>query len=266
MSNKQRKKMAHDFDGKKYQKASSHQKEWGNRLISELNLKGDEKILDLGCGDGVLTQILSTLVPNGFVVGVDASRGMIEVAKEKESKNLKFLLMDIDDLRLEDKYDLIFSNAALHWIKNHQKLYEKLSVILNENGTIRFNFAADGNCSYFFNIINQTIQKEEYRDYFKDFVWPWFMPTLDQYKKILDNFSFSNVKIWEENADRYFPNKEALIGWIEQPSIVPFLEYLPIDKKKPFTNEVIEKMVKATIQDDGRYFETFRRINVLVTK
>jgi len=174
--------------------------------------------------------------------------------------------MDIDDLRLEDKYDLIFSNAALHWIKNHQKLYEKLSVILNENGTIRFNFAADGNCSYFFNIINQTIQKEEYRDYFKDFVWPWFMPTLDQYKKILDNFSFSNVKIWEENADRYFPNKEALIGWIEQPSIVPFLEYLPIDKKEPFTNEVIEKMVKATIQDDGRYFETFRRINVLVTK
>jgi len=258
--------MAHEFDGKKYQKASAHQKEWGNKLISELNLKGDEKILDLGCGDGVLTQILSTLVPNGFVIGIDASKGMIEVAKEKESNNLKFLLMDIDNLDIDDKFDIIFSNAALHWVKNHQKLYEKLSLILNENGTIRFNFAADGNCSYFFNIVKQTIQKKEYQEYFKDFIWPWFMPTLDEYKKITDNFSFSDVKIWGENADRFFPDKEALIGWIEQPSIVPFLEYLPDDKKKLFTNEVIEKMLKITIQKDGRYFETFRRINILIKK
>lgn len=258
--------MAHEFDGKKYQKASTHQKEWGNKLISELNLKGDEKILDLGCGDGVLTQILSNLVPKGYVVGVDASKGMIEVAKQKESDNLKFLLMDINDLDIDEKFDIIFSNAALHWVKTHQKLYEKLSLILNTNGTIRFNFAADGNCSYFFNIVKQTIQEKEYQNYFKDFEWPWFMPTLDEYKNIVDNFQFSSTKFWGENADRYFPNKEALIGWIEQPSIVPFLEYLPDDKKELFTNEVIEKMLRTTIQDDGKYFETFRRINVLIKK
>jgi len=258
--------MAHEFDGKKYQKASTHQKEWGNKLISELKLKGNEKILDLGCGDGVLTQTLSNLVPDGSVLGVDASIGMIEVAKQKESGNLKFLLMDIDELATDEKFDIIFSNAALHWVKNHRKLYEKLSTILNENGMIRFNFAADGNCSYFFNIVKMTIQEKEYQEDFKDFDWPWFMPTLDEYKKLIDDFSFSNVKIWEENADRFFPNKEALIGWIEQPSIVPFLEYLPDSKKEPFTNEIIEKMLKFTIQDDGRYFETFRRINVLIRK
>jgi len=258
--------MAHEFDGKKYQKASTHQKEWGNKLISELKLKGDEKILDLGCGDGVLTQTLSNLVPDGSVLGVDASNGMIEVAKQKESSNLKFLLMDIDKLATDEKFDIIFSNAALHWVKNHRKLYEKLSTFLNENGMIRFNFAADGNCSYFFNIVKMTIQEKEYQEDFKDFDWPWFMPTLDEYKKLIDDFSFSNVKIWEENADRFFPNKEALIGWIEQPSIVPFLEYLPDSKKEPFTNEIIEKMLKFTIQDDGRYFETFRRINVLIRK
>ena len=258
--------MAHEFDGKKYQKASTHQKEWGNKLISELKIKGDEKILDLGCGDGVLTQTLSNLVPDGSVLGVDASNGMIEVAKQKESGNLKFSLMDIDELVIDEKFDIIFSNAALHWVKNHRKPYEKLSTILNENGMIRFNFAADGNCSYFFNIVKMTIQEKEYQEDFKDFDWPWFMPTLDEYKKLIDDFSFSNVKIWEENADRFFPNKEALIRWIEQPSIVPFLEYLPASKKEPFTNEIIEKMLKFTIQDDGRYFETFRRINVLIKK
>lgn len=57
-----------DFDGEKYKKASKHQKEWGNSLISSLSLKGNENILDLGCGDGVLTQQLSKSVPQGNVL------------------------------------------------------------------------------------------------------------------------------------------------------------------------------------------------------
>ena len=55
-----------EFDGEKYKKASKHQKEWGNSLISELSLNGNEQILDLGCGDGSLTEQLAQLVPNGY--------------------------------------------------------------------------------------------------------------------------------------------------------------------------------------------------------
>jgi ubiquinone/menaquinone biosynthesis C-methylase UbiE len=71
-----------EFEGEKYKLASKHQKEWGNRLISELEFTGNEVILDLGCGDGVLTEQLSALVPNGKVIGMDASTGMIETAKK----------------------------------------------------------------------------------------------------------------------------------------------------------------------------------------
>lgn len=59
-----------EFDGEKYKKASKHQKEWGNSLISELSLNGNEQILDLGCGDGSLTEQLAQLVPNGSVLGI----------------------------------------------------------------------------------------------------------------------------------------------------------------------------------------------------
>jgi ubiquinone/menaquinone biosynthesis C-methylase UbiE len=69
--------MTFEFDGGKYQKASTHQKEWGAKLISEFTFNGSEHILDLGCGDGAITAELATLVPNGYVVGIDASRGMI---------------------------------------------------------------------------------------------------------------------------------------------------------------------------------------------
>lgn len=62
----------YEFDGEKYKNSSSHQKEWGVALISQLSLKGNEIILDLGCGDGVLTEKLSGFVPDGKVKGIDS--------------------------------------------------------------------------------------------------------------------------------------------------------------------------------------------------
>ena len=108
-----------EFDGEKYKQSSKHQKEWGNRLISELKIKGNEAILDLGCGDGVLTEELSMLVPHGKVIGIDASIGMINTAKKLERNNLIFICMDINDMDFVNQFDLVFSNAALHWVKNH---------------------------------------------------------------------------------------------------------------------------------------------------
>ncbi len=84
--------MTLEFDGKKYEKASVHQREWGARLISELSLKGNERVLDLGCGDGSNTAMIADMLPNGEVIGIDASKGMIATAKPKETDNLKFIL------------------------------------------------------------------------------------------------------------------------------------------------------------------------------
>ncbi len=66
--------MAHEFNGEKYERASAHQKEWGAKLISELRLKGNERVLDLGCGDGVNAALIAEVVPKGEVVGIDASK------------------------------------------------------------------------------------------------------------------------------------------------------------------------------------------------
>src|SRR6266542_575984 len=110
--------MTHEFEGKKYEKASAHQKEWGASIIAELNLKGTERVLDLGCGDGVLTAQFAYLLPHGEAVGIDASQGMIDVAREKERGNLRFFLQDIECLDFKGEFDLVFSNAALHWVKD----------------------------------------------------------------------------------------------------------------------------------------------------
>jgi len=258
--------MAHEFDGKKYEKASTHQKEWGAKLISELALKGHERVLDLGCGDGANTVMVADLLPGGKVIGIDASKGMIEAAKPKAKDNLTFVLMDINEISFVEEFDVIYSNATLHWIKDHVRLLKNVRIALRKGGLVRFNFAGDGNCSNFFRVIREAMKHEKYSSYFSDFSWPWYMPKISEYAQLVNKSALKEAKVWDENADRYFPDTEAMIGWLDQPSLVPFMAHVPKPHKADFREYVIDEMIQATRQSDGRCFETFRRINLIARK
>ncbi len=258
--------MTHEFDGKKYEEASTHQKEWGAKLISELSLKGAEHVLDLGCGDGTLTRQLAELLPNGDVLGIDASQGMIDAATPKEQDNLRFRRLDINDLDFVEQFDAAFSNATLHWVKDHQRLLRNVHRALRPGGRLRFNFAGDGNCSNFFTVIREAMANEAFRAFFAQFDWPWYMPTVDEYQALAESSGLHDVRVWGENADRYFPDEEAMIRWIDQPSLVPFLVHVADRTKGSFREFVVRRMIEETSQEDGRCFETFRRINVSAVK
>lgn len=258
--------MALEFDGEKYKQVSALQKEWGQRLIAEFRFDGDERILDLGCGDGVLSAALAALVPRGSVLGLDASRGMIETAEKLELPNLAFMLADINELDYEDEFDLVFSNAALHWIKDHWRLLSGVYRCLKYDGIARFNFAGAGNCPTFLGIVRETMAKSEFADCFTDLEWPWYMPAAEEYEALVKQFPFRETRVWIENADKRFPDADALTGWLDQPSLVPLLQYVDGARKREFRDEVVERMLAATCQDDGTYLEIYRRVNLLARK
>ncbi len=258
--------MPFEFDGKQYAAVSRHQKEWGAKLVAAFQFHGHEQILDLGCGDGVLTRQLAELVPQGRVVGVDASQGMIDQARTHRQRNLAFVLMDINHWDLDDCFDVIFSNATLHWILDHHRLLADVYKHLQPSGIARFSFAGQGNCSNLIRILKEVMSKDQYDAYFENFTWPWFMPGVDEYKKLLGQFSFQKTNVWLENADRKFPAANELVGWIDQPSLVPFLKQIEGPDKENFRDAVVTKMLSETAQDEGTYFETFRRLNVLAGK
>lgn len=258
--------MTHEFDGTKYAKASDHQQEWGNRLIAELNLKGSERVLDLGCGDGAITAHIAERLPEGEVVGIDASAGMICAALPRERHNLHFRRLDINDLDYVEQFDVIFSNAALHWVKDHQRLLRNVRLALRRGGLLRCNFAGEGNCAGFFSVIREAMAKREFQSSFAGFEWPWYMPPVDAYRAVAEASGLHDVKVWGENADRHFPDEQALIRWIDQPSLVPFLAHVDDRQKDAFRDFVVNRMIQETQQEDGRCFETFRRINVSAVK
>src|SRR5260370_36046982 len=83
----------------------------------DIEREGFERILDLGCGDGEHSGRLALRVPKGFVLGIDSSLSMISAALTCARTNLAFRLQDINQLDYEQEFDVIFSNSALHWVK-----------------------------------------------------------------------------------------------------------------------------------------------------
>ncbi|WP_233444304.1 hypothetical protein [Anaerostipes caccae] len=77
---------------------------------------------------------------------------------------------------------------------------------------------------------------------------------------------FKNIVVTEENADRFFTDAEEMIGWIDQPSLVPFMQYVPEELKEAFRNEVIDATLERAIQPDGTCFQPFRRLKVSAVK
>jgi trans-aconitate 2-methyltransferase len=259
-------KMPYEFNGEAYRKSSAHQKEWGKGIIAEFDFRGDEHILDLGCGDGALTAQLAEMVPGGFVLGIDSSRGMIDAAGTHRANNLEFRLQDIDRLEYGEEFDLVFSNATLHWVKDHAALLENCFRCLNKGGSLRFNFAGEGNCSHFFKVAKEALTLPEYANLFETFTWPWYMPGLEEYAALVKRSPFLEARVWGENADRYFPDKETILRWVDQPSLVPFLGHLPESARPGFRDYVAQHMIEETLQADGRCFETFRRVNLAARK
>jgi trans-aconitate 2-methyltransferase len=199
------------FDGEKYRRASAHQKEWGSKLIAELRLGGAEAILDLGCGDGELTAQLAGLVPQGRVVGIDSAASMIDAARRHRRGNLTFEVMDINQLAYEAEFDLVFSNAALHWVLDHRGLLGRVLRALRNDGVLCWSFAADGNCPTFNRIVRGLMAEGRYAGRFDGFAWPWYMPRIDEYRTLAGSFGFRELAVRGENADRYFPDSDTMI-------------------------------------------------------
>ena len=259
--------MGFEFDAQHYQRASAHQQEWGRRLIAELGLRGDERILDVGCGDGSLTRTLAAGLPRGSVVGIDASVQMIDAARRvQQPPSLRFLHLDVLDADFRDEFDVVFSNAALHWVHDHRRLLGVLHRAVRPGGAIRLNFAGDGNCSRLIAVLHELMAEPPYPPAFRGFTWPWTMPAVDRYERLVAEVPFAAARVWGEVADRHFPSVEAMVGWIDQPSLVPFRQHLAPATAERFRDAVVARMTARACEPDGRCFETFRRINVLARK
>jgi trans-aconitate 2-methyltransferase len=149
----------YNWNAEDYEKHSQSQQQWARELTGKLSLKGGEDVLDLGCGDGKVTAEIARALRNGTVIGVDNSESMIRLATKRYPTsvyaNLSFKVMDASNLTFEGCFDVIFSNAALHWVKNHKPLVEGLYKYLKPGGKILLQMGGRGNARHIVSVLTE---------------------------------------------------------------------------------------------------------------
>ena len=156
-----------EWDAAAYDRVSDVQENWSRAVIDRLDLRGDETVLDAGCGSGRVTRLLLERLPEGRVIGVDSSRAMIERAQEALPDRTEFIVSDLLDLDLDEAVDAVFSNATFHWILDHRKLFERLYAALRPGGVLEAQCGGIGNLDEFLNSLENVDGDERFAPYLR---------------------------------------------------------------------------------------------------
>ncbi len=221
-----------------YDSKSNVQFELGMKIINELDIEDGEKILDIGCGTGRLTIELAKRTPSGLVIGLDNNQNMINKANNNLNKavlnNVKFLKDEIFQYNPKIKFDVVFSNSALHWIAKTDELYQKIYDLLAPGGRLSAQVATKGAMSQTTMLINEPIQPLNLTRYFKNWRHPIKLISARAYERILSNAGFIDIRIEKMAQKIPFNNYEDLLDFLQTAPLVPVLSPLPEDKKAEY--------------------------------
>ena len=134
-----------DWDAESYQRVSAPLEAMGREVLDRLALRGDERVLDAGCGTGRVTAALLERLPRGEVVAVDGSPAMVEEARERLGPEVEVLVADLLELELAEPVDAVLSTATFHWIGDHDRLFARLFAALKPGGRIVAQCGGAGN-------------------------------------------------------------------------------------------------------------------------
>jgi trans-aconitate 2-methyltransferase len=142
--------MTRDWDAATYDRVSAPQVEWAERVLERLPLRGDETVLDAGCGSGRVTKMLLERLPRGHVVAVDSAESMVDHAREAlDPERATVFQADLTELSLDEAVDAALSNAVFHWIPDHDALFWRLHAALRPGGLLVAQCGGKGNVARF---------------------------------------------------------------------------------------------------------------------
>ncbi len=231
-----------------YASHSSAQFEWARELIDKLHLNGDETVLDIGCGDGKVSAAVAGRFPKGFVVGIDSSREMIELARRnhphEQIPNLTFQAMDARHIRFTQKFHVVFSNAALHWVMDQKAVLDGVRASINDGGRILFQMGGKGNAEEILAAIRILAAREPWAQYFKGFPFPWAFGDPEEYGKLLIEAGFKPKRVELIPKDMAQKGQEGLAGWIRT-TWLPFVERIPDHLREAFVSGIVGEYIKT---------------------
>jgi trans-aconitate 2-methyltransferase len=228
--------MSRDWDAATYHRVSGPQVEWAGALLDRLDLRGDETVLDAGCGSGRVTSMLLERLPLGHVVAVDQAPSMVEHAREAlDPERATVFQADLAELVLDEPVDAAFSNAVFHWIADHDALFARLHSALRPGGRLVAQCGGKGNVERLHQAARAVASGEPYAAYLADWQGPWNFVSAEETAERLERAGFTEIATWLEPYPVTPPDP---ITFVRAVCLGPHLQQLPEDLREPYAEAV----------------------------
>jgi trans-aconitate 2-methyltransferase len=259
------------WNAAEYAANSAVQQSWAREIIARLNLRGDERILDVGCGDGKVTADIARAVPHGRVLGIDASPEMIGFAQKtfpkSKNANLKFQICDARKLSsIEGSFDVVFSNAALHWIDDHEAVLRGAASLLKPGGRLMISCGGKGNAHEVFLALRPEMRLQRWRPFFRNMPMPYFLYSPDVYRKWLPKYGFKSGAAHLAPKDAAYAGTDGFAAWIRA-TWLPFAQRVPGNLREEFIASVTRRYIAKHPPDaDGKVHVRMVRLEIDAVK
>jgi trans-aconitate methyltransferase len=218
------------WNAHEYHQHSSMQQQLALEVLNRMHLRGDEHVLDIGCGDGKVTAELARRVPRGVVVGIDLSEEMICFAARAHptsaGANLSFRICDATCLPFQDEFDLAVSFATLHWVADHLSVLRGVRRSLKPGGRLVAQCGGRGNLDALLPAAEAVLRAAPWREYFAGFTMPWSFYGVEEYQQWLPEIGLKSERIELIPKQVRHAGSEGLAAWLRT-TWLPYLDRVP---------------------------------------
>jgi trans-aconitate 2-methyltransferase len=225
-----------DWQPKQYLKYKNERTQPSIDLVNRISHENPARIIDIGCGPGNSTVILKNRWQDADIYGLDNSKNMIQKA-EADFPDIRWLLMNAnDDLSSLGQFDIVFTNAALQWMPEHETLIPNMYKMLNDKGVL----AAQVPCVKHLPVyagIQELIKAEKWAEYFiSPPIYPKHYP-YEHYYDIICGLT-DKIEMWQTDYIHIMPDHKSIVEWYKGTGLRPFMDMIPDEKKRlDFCNE-----------------------------
>ena len=241
-----------DWQPDLYNRFRRYRAEPFEHILDRLPIAPDDEIVDLGCGPGDNTVELARRLESGRARGIDLSPAMIAAAEKLRAglpddlrARLAFAVGDIAQLDDADAYSIVFSNAALQWLRDHRAVLSRWFRALKAGGRMVVQMPANESETAKLDL-SKMVREPRWSALLEPVDRPFFeIPPPEHYRRIMDEIGFAEVDCYYHTFHHPMNSPREVVQWYRSTGLRPFLDALPADRHEEFLNAYGERLERA---------------------
>lgn len=248
------------WNAKAYDTLSDPMFDWGMAVLGRLELRGDERLLDAGCGSGRLTEELLKRLPLGELVALDSSAEMLAQARERLGAypRVEFVQASLEQFTLSAPVDGVFSNAVFHWVPDHAKMFRALHGALRPGGWLLAQFGGVGNLAKTMARAKQIAQGERFREHIGQFEAGPHFEDVASTRERMEAAGFRVIEAGLHVERPLFEQRKRFIAFLE----TVIFRKVVAGMQEALRREFLEALAQRTLDDEGAYALDYVRLTV----